>query len=214
LENSAIPNLCRALAGGDSAIALTLESQVFAFQGLSRTPERPLLRLLPNAEEQLPRFRAALEAMGLYEEFEEKLGDLERILTTANERQLSIALQIALRLMPAILADARFVLLRAASMDRIEPPQRKKILAALQRQIVLLFLDDPSGALPEEATKVLVLSNSGVRGIGDTVWHEGLRREGHVKAPAWLVEARKSGIDGDLQMPGSLGDDDDDDDDD
>ncbi len=193
LETGALPDVSLALAGGDPAAAMEIETQLFALAGMVRLPERPFSRYLPpgsKPEAQSARVRSVLEQMGLFEQFDKEFGDLSSILTEQRERQLAPGLRYALRLLPAILGAAKFAILGWSPLANLDPAERERILGALHEQIVLLVPDDPSSPLPEEAAQVIVVSGSSLRGIGNRQWHEMLRREGHLLTPDWLVEAR------------------------
>lgn len=212
LETPAVPDLSLALAGGDPVAAKKIESQLFVLAGIARLPERPLSRHLPQGGDPtvaLARVRAVLEEMGLFEQFEKEIGSLSSILTVQRDLQLAPGLRYALRLLPGIVAGARFAILGWTPLAELDSAQRERILAALHDQIVLLVPDDYSSPLPDQAERVVVISGESVRGVGDRAWHEMLRREGLVTTPDWLIEARER-----ITRPaGELFDDDDDDDD-
>jgi len=194
LDSRAVGALCTAFAAGDLETALDIESQVFSLERVVRLPERPLRRLLPaeiGAKEGLARVREIFSQLGLADEFEERIGGLEQIFTEERDDASSAAFRYAIRLVPGLLTEARFVFLGWDALAAVEAGPRQKILHALRNQIVVLVPSDPSMALPDEATRVVVVSNGEVRGIGDRSWHEQLRAAGQVTTPRWLIEARE-----------------------
>jgi hypothetical protein len=118
------------------------------------------------------------------QEFEQHLGDFDRVLTPDLDRQLSAGLRYALRLIPGVLAEAHLAILGWDGLNALEEPLQRRILAALREQIVLLVSRDPTPPAPAFASNVLALGSDGIRGIGDTAWYDRLDRKTLLERPS------------------------------
>jgi ABC-type multidrug transport system fused ATPase/permease subunit len=180
VENPQLGALCLALAGGDPIQALEIESVLFFLRGTAPLPERPLWSYLPAAggDETPKRVRHFLEGLGLREEFDEHLGDLDAVLTAELDEQLSPALRYVLRLLPGALVRARLMVLDWDVLGNLGEPHFRRILAALSDRVVLLVARSPSIGESELISHAMVVDREGIRGIGDPAWYSELEREG------------------------------------
>lgn len=179
LDNQQLASFCLALTGGDPVKALELESELFFLAGIQRLPERPLWKYRPTAGDPsaLRVVTNFLHELGLQREFEQHLGDFNRILTPDLDRQLSPGLRYAMRLVPGVLAGAHVAILNWDGLEAIDEPLQRRILAALGDQVVLLVSRDPAAPAPGFLNRFMVVDSDGIRGIGDSAWYNGLDRE-------------------------------------
>lgn len=213
LESRNIGPLCLALTGGNEERARALEADSFSLGRIVRLPERSIRTMLSpdlKGKEQRARVEDFLDAIGLRDEFDTRIGNLDATITEVIDQQSSPALRFVVRLLPALASDARVAFVGATAISELDSAQCTRILDALRNQVVLIVPDDPSSPLPADAQDVLVVCDGALRGIGDREWHEGLRSTGQVETPKWLLDAKQS----EKERAAFDFDDDDDDDDD
>lgn len=195
ITNVTLSDVTLALTCGDAKRADTLNSELFALTRIARIPERSLIQFLPHGAD-TPEARDTiskwLEEFAVHAEFEKEIGGLDSVITFDCEHPLSSDLRFVLRLIPGLVSGAEFVALGWDILADVKGPTRERILRALDDRTVLLFPDDPSTALPDTATHVIVIGDTQVTGIGDRSWHEMVRREGLIETPQWLSDEQSA----------------------
>ena len=186
LKSNGLSELCFALANGDPSKASALEAQMFFLRGIAPLPERALWRYLSENEEQperiLSRVRHLFDRLGVLGEFDQRLGNLDTVLTSEIDNQLSPMLRYTLRLLPGVMAKAPLFVLEKDALENLGVEGRNRILGTLTDQVVLLVPRKPIEVGTDMTHGVLVLDREAVRGIGDADWYLGLDRRAEAEA--------------------------------
>jgi hypothetical protein len=206
-ETAKFGEICLALAGGEPAEAVHIESETFFLAKVARLPERPLRSYLPFSEgEQVgveKRIKDFMDALGVREEFETCLGELDIVLTGELDDQLSPALRYALRLLPGALAKPHLFVLDVEPLQELGERCRDRVISALADRVVLLVSHTLRATPIATAAGVVVIDAAKIRGIGDVGWHATL------KSTEWADELNRAEIE-DWAGTGGFDDDDDD----
>jgi hypothetical protein len=173
LNNGRLGEFCFSLADGDAEQAALFDTEVFFQRGLMPLPEREIWELLPPGEDRAGAWRRALslfEALGVLEEFRDRIGGPDGQLTLDLDKQLSPALRYGLRLMPALVAHPTLIVLGIDNLENIEPAQQRAIFDAFADRVVLVVTDGSEKTWPESVAQTMVVGEEGVLGIGDRDW--------------------------------------------
>ncbi|MGH0036037.1 MAG: hypothetical protein ACQGVK_13500 [Myxococcota bacterium] len=175
LNNGRLGEFCFALADGDPDQAALFDTEVFFQRGLLPLPERPIWEFLPPGDDRSAAWRRAIalfEGLGVLEEFRDRLGGPDGLLTTDVDKQLSPALRYAIRLMPALVAHPNLVVLWIDNLEAMEPSQQRAIFDAFSDRSVLVATDRPLKAWLEPVDQTMIVGEESVLGIGDRDWFE------------------------------------------
>ncbi|MCZ6784828.1 MAG: hypothetical protein O7G30_16135 [Proteobacteria bacterium] len=183
IKSRKLGELCTVLAGEDPRRATALESQLFFLRRGGALPERPLRQHLPRGFTDEPESRIAelLKRMGVGDEYGEKLGGLDTVLSVRLDEALSPALSYALRLLPGLLSDQRVFVLDWESLDQLGELVRDRILSELSNRVVLLVPRLAPKELPHGIRHVLCADAEAVRGVGNPEWYARMVREGLIE---------------------------------
>lgn len=174
LNNGRLGEFCFALADGDGGQAALFDAEVFFQRGLMPLPDREFWELLPPGENRAGAWRRALslfQALGVLEEFRDRVGGPDTLLTTELDKQLSPTLRYAIRLMPALVAHPTLVVLGIDNLDALDPAQQRAVFDAFSDRAVLVVTSEPVKSWPDAVEQTMVVGEEGILGIGDRDWY-------------------------------------------
>ncbi len=179
LNNNRLGEFCFALAGGDAARAVEIDTEIYFLRGFAALPEREVWEFLPPGEDRAGAWREAVglfESMGVLEEFRERIGGPDGQLSADLDNELTPALRFALRLMPALVADQKLIVLGMEALEGIDAEHRQAIFHTLRDRTILVVTNEAVKEWPEAVHDAVVIGEESVVGIGDRDWFE---RVGH-----------------------------------
>lgn len=114
----------------------------------------------------------SLKQMGVLSELQDLPMRLNAILTEAVVDSLSPTCRFALCLSYAVSCSRKYVVLDWRPLSLIQEAGRKKILDAFSDRVVVIVSINGHESLISNATLVVVIDDTAVRGIGDPAWFE------------------------------------------
>ncbi len=147
---------------------------------------------------------ASLDRMGVLDEIQALPRGMDTILTESVVEKLEPACRYAICLPYALSCSRKYIVLDWRPLSRIQEADRKKILDALSDHVVVLVSINGQGSLASNASLVVVMDETAVRGIGDQNWYNEVSKTAMGKMKLDSVLSYSSDDEDDLDLDDDL----------
>lgn len=117
---------------------------------------------------------SALNRLGVLSEIQNLPKGMDTVFSESVAENISAACRYAICLASALSSSRKYIILDWRPLSRIQEAGRKKILDALADRVVVLVFINGQGYQVSNATLVVVMDETAVRGIGDLHWYKRL----------------------------------------